>query len=1155
MNIRPKPFKIIALEILIIFCLFTGALIGEEYALDDSRKEFEITSNLVYAIVKEEKSTFSQLKTLQFDKVPQNKNNFGFEDKIYIFHTTLVNTSSIEKWILYLSFPTLDYVDLYVDFKNGKEPNYFESGDMLPFKNRFLPDRRINFEINFKDNPSLDLYIRMKSSGAKQFTTFLISPDEFGNLRGMESMGLGFYYGGLFLIAFYNLFIFIFLRDKTYFIYFLFLITYLLLQSGVNGTVLQYLFPNFPRFTNILLLESYVAVLFTGMLFCEYYLKLEGKTKKISQLFQLVVILLLINVFILPPGYIIKGIAVLGLLMPGFWMYSAIRSIVKKQEGSIYYLIAWSILIAGIVIYSLKSFGVLPANFFTEYAVQIGSLLEALLLSVGLAYRIDILKRRSDYLNENLQNEVNLRTDELKSEKDKVELAYSKAEVAIANFKTSQDNLLLEKKDTENLNLFVKSLNESLDLPTIMDKLITYLNDRYGLCYYVLGLVQDKNDFGQTVMVKMPSFFSEEEIQNVLNMKVQLKGNLSAHAYAFSSKKPLYFSKVKPRGVTQEELYVLQKAKIESFIIIPLNFQGKPIGTLDLWKDGRMNLNKEDITRLSILGEHLAGIINSSILFKEIQLEKENSENARIELYTNTERLKKISEFTTTIQSSTNFLSVLHKLKSYFSETYELKNLAIYLVNKEKQELTYNILFGEEISQPIQEEISKRNLPFSETKGLHMNCYLRNKTIFLSNMKDRKIDSPSETANQELLKMKALYIAPLVFENEIFGVISLTSLSKPIYLSSENRKFLDQLIFLISSSMYTFLQIEKVEISRQKQEEAYKELKASQEQLIQSEKMAALGNLVSGVAHEINTPIGAIKASSSNIQLSLDEFLKEGINILRDFDNSTIEYIQKFIDKEIDPSKIISTREERKIRKELKTKLELLEVPNPDEISEVLIQLKIDTINEEYLPLWRKENNIKIAKIIYELAGLKLKSKNIDNAVEKTSKIIYALKSYAKTDAPNIKVEANLVEGLETVLTIYQNYIKQGITVVREYSEIPMVNCYEAELNQVWTNIIFNAIQAMKNKGTLTINVREENENSQKSIVVSIRDNGSGIPKDIQPKIFDAFYTTKKSGEGSGLGLHICKQIIDKHNGSITVDSEIGNTTFKVKIPLENSNA
>jgi signal transduction histidine kinase len=120
--------------------------------------------------------------------------------------------------------------------------------------------------------------------------------------------------------------------------------------------------------------------------------------------------------------------------------------------------------------------------------------------------------------------------------------------------------------------------------------------------------------------------------------------------------------------------------------------------------------------------------------------------------------------------------------------------------------------------------------------------------------------------------------------------------------------------------------------------------------------------------------------------------------------------------------------------------------------------------------------------------------------------------------------------------------------VVRNYEDIPLLNCFPDELNQVWTNLIHNALQAMNHEGTLTIGIRQENGHA----VVSVGDSGCGIPEEIRGKIFDVFFTTKPAGVGSGLGLDIVKKIIDKHHGRIELQSEVGvGTTFTVMLPYQ----
>ncbi len=326
------------------------------------------------------------------------------------------------------------------------------------------------------------------------------------------------------------------------------------------------------------------------------------------------------------------------------------------------------------------------------------------------------------------------------------------------------------------------------------------------------------------------------------------------------------------------------------------------------------------------------------------------------------------------------------------------------------------------------------------------------------------------------------------------------------------------------------------------------ELKETQTQLVQSEKMAALGHLIAGIAHEINTPLGAIRSAVHNIS---DYFTRPtGLQRLPTFFHELkLEQQNQFLsllERSLQQEAILSTKEKRQARKALTVELQAQSILEADIVADSLVSMGIYDDITPFLNLLHLQENQSILEQAYQLASLQKSARTITSAADRAAKIIFALKNFAHFDQSGEKIQTDIIEGIETVIILYNHQLKQGIEVIKNYTKLPEIWCYPDELNQVWTNLIHNALQAMKNEGILTITTRlEENQ-----IVVSIQDTGSGIPDHIKDKIFDPFFTTKRAGEGSGLGLDIVRKIIAKHRGKIDFVSQPGDTTFNVFLPL-----
>ncbi|WP_061206426.1 sensor histidine kinase [Leptospira santarosai] len=342
---------------------------------------------------------------------------------------------------------------------------------------------------------------------------------------------------------------------------------------------------------------------------------------------------------------------------------------------------------------------------------------------------------------------------------------------------------------------------------------------------------------------------------------------------------------------------------------------------------------------------------------------------------------------------------------------------------------------------------------------------------------------------------------------------------------------------------------------------AIENLKHTQKQLIRSEKMAALGQLVAGIAHELNTPLGAIVSSNEAIRAVLSNSWEGLLRSYSKFTEEEKSIWEKLFSKGIALREFYDTREERVKRKKIEILLSDFGFSDTIRLADILTDLGIspDYVSENFKDLPRKEKLVVIAQNALALSGLARASFTIEKAAEKASLVIQALKEYAYKDpAETTMGPVDVRKQLETIFTLYYSKYKAQVEIVRDMPETSYVWGNAESLTQVWINLIGNALYAMSYKGKMIISCRRIPSGWE----IAIKDSGNGIEDTIRDRIFEPFFTTKPSGAGTGLGLDICRRIVEDHNGKISFETSEQGTTFFVVLPvaepssekLENSN-
>ena len=323
--------------------------------------------------------------------------------------------------------------------------------------------------------------------------------------------------------------------------------------------------------------------------------------------------------------------------------------------------------------------------------------------------------------------------------------------------------------------------------------------------------------------------------------------------------------------------------------------------------------------------------------------------------------------------------------------------------------------------------------------------------------------------------------------------------------------------------------------------------------LNQQEKMAALGTMSAGLAHELNNPSAAAQRSASQLRETQSKWLElthqiESVAFQESQSDWLNDFIQETSQRFESPLKL-DALERIDLVDQLQTWLESSGIDSAWELAPAMVNFGWESATLE--PLKGKLSSSLFSLSIQWLGtGCLMMGllSEVLQTTERISQIVRAVKSYTYLDqAPLLEVDVH--DGLENTLVIMQHKLKKGVTVKREYSpNLPHIEAYASELNQVWTNIIDNAVDAMHGKGEIRIRTYE----GDNRVMVEITDNGPGIPKEIQSRIFEPFFTTKAPGHGTGLGLHISHDIIaNRHHGQLLVESEPGKTKFKVILPKQ----
>ena len=428
-RIQPVPFaRLPAALMLLVALVFPAPQLHAHPAgtvqLRAGGDEIALQGALTYVEVPESSTLAEARKSHtagKFRHVPRWPPTFGFSNTGYWFHLRIENVDHPESaWILAVRYALLDHADLYVVHEDGSVEE-FRAGDRVAFSQRALRHRHPTFPILLAPGEGEDLFLRVAGESSMQVPLELMTMKSFLQQAPVEHLGLGIYYGIMVGLFFYNLILFLSIRDRTFLLYVLYVALFAVAQFCLNGLAFQYWWPDSPDWGNAALLVAMALTMISMLAFSGSFLGLRERYPAAYRAFWLIAVLLVVVTLLIPVlGYrltiqIVAGnVFVLAIAI----LTAAVKVYLDGYTPARNFLLAWSMLLIGVVVYAAVSFGALPKMFITEYGIQIGSAAEMILLSFALAYRINVLRDENSRIQREAREQLEARVAERTAELD-----------------------------------------------------------------------------------------------------------------------------------------------------------------------------------------------------------------------------------------------------------------------------------------------------------------------------------------------------------------------------------------------------------------------------------------------------------------------------------------------------------------------------------------------------------------------------------------------------------------------------------------------------------------------------------------------------------------------------------------------------------------